>query len=253
MNHEELDELLGAYALDAVDGPERAELEVYLAANPRARDEVAQHREVASMLGYTGAPAPEGLWDKIAGSLDDRAPAPSELLAPLLGSGRSDGPSRTRATSTSDVSGRSGPGVRGVRILRPWMIPVAGALAAAVVALAVLTVRQNDAPSAAQVALESATTSKATLSGGRSGVVRIAIDGATGYLDASELPTLSADRTYQLWGVLGTQVVNLGVLGRDPDTASFAVDSRLDALAITEEPRGGVLTTDRDPIVTGAV
>jgi anti-sigma factor RsiW len=94
MTPEEFDELLGAYALDAVDGDERDALEAYLATNPRARDEVAHHREVASMLGYTGAPAPAGLWDRIAGALDDRAPAPSELLAPLLD------PNRAASTAT---------------------------------------------------------------------------------------------------------------------------------------------------------
>jgi anti-sigma factor RsiW len=260
MTPDEFDELLGAYALDAVDGDERDALEAYLAANPRARDEVAQHREVASMLGYTGAPAPAGLWDKIVTALDDRAPAPapsaplSPPFTPVIPGDAVGAPAHGAATSRTRRHRTNGSNrTLGMIRRRQWALPVAGAIAAALVAFAVVSVRQDDRPSAAQAALASASTSKATLNGDGASVVRVAIDGATGYLDASELPALAADRTYQLWGVLGTQVVNLGVLGRDPETVSFAVDSRLDALAITDEVLGGVLASDRDPIVTGAV
>ena len=66
----DMDDLLGAYALDAVDDDERRAVEDYLAANPRARAEVQQHREVATMLAWSGMDAPEGLWDRIVDSLD---------------------------------------------------------------------------------------------------------------------------------------------------------------------------------------
>jgi Anti-sigma-K factor rskA len=131
-----------------------------------------------------------------------------------------------------------------------WAIPVAGAIAAALVAVALVSVRADDSPSAAERALASAPV-KASLTGDGTGPVRVGIDGATGYLDASTLPELADDRTYQLWGVLGQQVVNLGVLGRHPGTVTFAVDAELDALAITDETRGGVLASDRDPVVSG--
>ena len=49
----DLDELLGAYALDAVDDDERARVEDYLSINPKAAEEVRQHREVATMLAFT--------------------------------------------------------------------------------------------------------------------------------------------------------------------------------------------------------
>ena len=47
LTYDEARELLGAYALDAVDGDERAEVERWLATNPELRAEVEQHREVA--------------------------------------------------------------------------------------------------------------------------------------------------------------------------------------------------------------
>ena len=44
----DLDELLGAYALDAVSPEEADRVEDYLAINPRAAAEVREHREVAT-------------------------------------------------------------------------------------------------------------------------------------------------------------------------------------------------------------
>jgi anti-sigma factor RsiW len=55
----ELDELLGAYALDAVSDEERQAIEEYLLVDPRARQEVAEHREVATLLAWTGTAAPD--------------------------------------------------------------------------------------------------------------------------------------------------------------------------------------------------
>ena len=65
----EMDELLGAYALDAVDVDEREQIEDYLEENPRARAEVAEHREVAAMMSLAGGRAPDGVWDRIADTI----------------------------------------------------------------------------------------------------------------------------------------------------------------------------------------
>lgn len=73
--HEELQELLGAYALDAVDPDEAAALERHLPTCPRCRNELADHREVAALLGYAGADAPTGVWDRIIASLEEPPPA----------------------------------------------------------------------------------------------------------------------------------------------------------------------------------
>src|SRR5204862_2371026 len=83
----DIDELLGAYALDAVDDDERRAVDAYLATNPRARAEVDQHREVATLLAFGAAAAPEGLWDRIASSIaemDADAPEPGPELAKVL-------------------------------------------------------------------------------------------------------------------------------------------------------------------------
>ena len=53
-----LDELLGAYALDAVDADEAVAVEAYLARAPRAADEVARLRNAAAWIGAAEALAP---------------------------------------------------------------------------------------------------------------------------------------------------------------------------------------------------
>ena len=80
----ELDELLGAYALDALEPDERRRVEEYIAVNPRAAAEVQQHREVATMLAFTGMSAPDDVWTKIAAEIDAEAPAPGPELAKVL-------------------------------------------------------------------------------------------------------------------------------------------------------------------------
>ena len=70
----ELEELLGAYALDAMDGDERAQLEEWLARSPAAREELATLRETAALLAHTGRDAPPGVWTRIEGALAEEPP-----------------------------------------------------------------------------------------------------------------------------------------------------------------------------------
>ena len=80
----ELDELLGAYALDAVDDAERRRVADYLEVNPRAAAEVQMHRETATMLAFTGMDAPDDLWGRIADEIAEQAPPPGPELAKVL-------------------------------------------------------------------------------------------------------------------------------------------------------------------------
>ena len=68
--------MLGAYALDAVEPEEAAALERHLPTCPRCRNELAEHREAAALLGYAaGGAAPSGIWDRIIASLEEPPPA----------------------------------------------------------------------------------------------------------------------------------------------------------------------------------
>ena len=65
----ELDALLGAYALDALDPVDRAAVDAYLERNADARAEVDEMRETAASLALlpdTPTDAPPELWQRIA-------------------------------------------------------------------------------------------------------------------------------------------------------------------------------------------
>jgi hypothetical protein len=239
VTHEEAQELLGVYALDAVDGPELEALERHLAECPRCRAEVAEHREVAVLLAHGGADAPEGLWDRIAGALDT-APPPMEITSLVA---------RRRRRSI------------------PWPAAVS-LLAAAVLAVVFLGVQVNDQAnridqlqSAMGDPLDQAVNQAidapgSTLVDLRSTDGQIVVRGAItksglGYLRTSGLPALPAGHTYQLWGATGDGMVSLGVLGGDPTVVTFH-DADYNLFAITaEDSPTGVVTSHKAAVVTG--
>jgi anti-sigma factor RsiW len=223
----ELDELLGAYALDAVDPGERRRVEEYLSVHPRAAAEVQEHREVATMLAYSGMDAPEGLWDRIVSSIEEPAPAPGPELAKVMPME----PAQRRRT----------------RAMATWLAATA---AAAVIAVAVVAVvnpdgRAADPLAAAVDAARAERDTRTTLlqnSDTQITVEAVVDDKGHGFLLADQLPQLSRDLTYQLWGVIDDQVISLGVLGPSPSLETFTARANLSTLVITIEPAGGVVS-----------
>jgi anti-sigma factor RsiW len=105
LTHEEIQELLGAYALDAVDPDEADIVRVHLLSCPRCAAEVAAYHEVSGMLANSGGDAPEALWEGIADRLVP-GPAPWERLAARL-----DRPAEADAVPTgTDEAGSGRPG-----------------------------------------------------------------------------------------------------------------------------------------------
>ena len=81
VDHTEFAELLAVYSLDALPPDEVSVLEGHLADCPRCRAELESLRDVASLLGNSGASPPAGTWDKIAGEL---GLPPADESVPLL-------------------------------------------------------------------------------------------------------------------------------------------------------------------------
>jgi anti-sigma factor RsiW len=247
---DELDELLAAYALDAVDPDEAAAVEQYLRENPRAREEVDRHREVAALLGASGGPAPEGLWDVIAGAIADeeRPPQPSGELARVL-----ELPPR-RTVPARVVAG------------------ITAVAAAAVIVLGVALVRQQSqfdsdiddieaamadagvlqAANAALLDDDTVLVDLASPSGGEARATLAITDDGQGFLVDPVLDPLDADQTYQLWAITDDAVVSAGVLGADPGTRAFSAGAA-SAYAITIEQAGGVVASEQDPYLLGEV
>ena len=72
ITHEEANELLASFALDAVDGDEHGRIEQHLAECPRCRAELDAFRDVAAAMGNSVEPLPEGLWSNISSRLPER-------------------------------------------------------------------------------------------------------------------------------------------------------------------------------------
>jgi hypothetical protein len=233
--HDEISELLGAWALDAVDPSEAATVEEHLATCPRCRVEVAQHREVAARLAYPGETAPPGVWDRIAACLEE-TPPPLDMarITPL---------ERDR---------------RRRRSIRVRTAAVVAAVAAAVIAGLAIQVQRLDSRSRrldaavrarqdlARLAAQPGTTT-VTLRSTDGAMFIKAFVGSNGdsVIDGNGLPALPAGREYQLWGVRGNGKISLLLLGSRPELAQFRSPSDVQALAVTEESAGGAVTPGR--------
>jgi len=77
----EIEELLGAYALDA---DEAAAVEQHLRTCVRCAAEVASYHKVTGLLANSGGDAPVALWEKIAERLDEPGAPSWDLLAARL-------------------------------------------------------------------------------------------------------------------------------------------------------------------------
>ena len=266
----ELDELLGAYALDALDGREREEVEQYLERSPRARDEVAHHLEVASFLGNIGGEAPLDLWDRIEAQLTDRISVNVPPTVPTLRFVVGDevlttpGVGSTPLPDSIPPSRFSKEARQKPTAWRRWPV-VAMGIAAAVTSVLGLTIarqnaridrltRQSYGPRVDAV-LGAAGTREATLAStdGRVQIRAIIATDGEAYLVGQQLPALAPGHTYQLWGIKGDRVLSLGILGRSFKIRSFTADEAWTQLAVTDEAAPGVVSTTHVPIVAGNV
>lgn len=242
LNHAELQELLGAYALDAVDDDERVVVEDHLRECGICRAEVADHREVTAALAQVGGAAPEGLWDRISGHLET-APPPMATILPMQAPARA---GRTARLATTALAVAAAVIVLlGVSVVRLDHRVTAQDRAISRTGLQGVAGQAALQPGARVVRLSS-------LASQQTATVLLLPDGK-GYFFGDRLPKLDDNHTYQLWGVSGTTVVSLGVLGNNPDLRAFTADAPIEKLALTDELSPGVVASTRQPVVTGSV
>jgi Anti-sigma-K factor rskA. len=240
-----MDELLGAFALDAVDPAERELVERHLATDPVARAEVDEMRETAAVLASLSRDeegAPAGLWDRIAGAIgspDAECDSPGPI--PITGARRFN----------------SVP----ARVFMP--AAAAAAIVIAVLALQVATRPSNHAGDLAasynHALAHGATPVSLQPQSGRgevSAAIALQPDGS-GYFRNAHLAALPAGKTYQLWAIvqLGNEplAISAGVLGPDPRAAAFHVAGTPAAFAVTVEDAPGVVEPAPSPVAVGRV
>lgn len=264
LSHPDYEQLLGAYALDAVDGAEAAAVDLHLLECPRCRAEVALHRETAGLLAHAGASAPDGLWNRISGQLREAPPALASVKASKVGHGRADalgysvpapygtGPGTTRFSAPGSPPTSSAPpslprGGRGVSTATRWrrrisVRPVAALAGVAALVIGILgfeisnlqtrvsQVQKSESTGGLQqlaaVALGTPGHETVTLRSHANEELATAVivPNGQGYLIDVKLPHLAPSQTYQLWGLTHGKTISLSLLGDTPGQASFHLD-----------------------------
>ena len=239
----DMDSLLGAYVLDALEADERAEVELHLEQDARARREVDELRETVGALAIAPGidePAPQELWDRIAAQIDEE-------------------------TSTDELAVR-----RARKSSRPvvWITSAVAAVAAvAVIVLALQVVSLNDdldhaeQPSAASIsaaydrAAQTEGARTATLASDQGNARVVLLPDGTGFIVNDGLPPVGDAQTYQLWAFTGNgaepTIVSAAVLGPDADSASFKLAGPVQSFAMTVEDAGGAAQPTQAPFTTG--
>ena len=241
LDHAEAQELLGAYALDAVEDEERRLVAQHLGECSVCRAEVDAHLEAQHRSAWAAAQPPEELWNRISGALDR--------------------PAQARRSPGAEHGARRDP-MRSKR--RSYALRAAGTVAAlaAVAAIVVLAVRVVDQSkeidklsssvagsgalsNAANVALADGRGERVVLRSddGALDVDAVLLRDGTGYIVHDNLEPLPPDRTYQLWAIVGDRVISAGILGANPGISAFHVDGPVSGLVVTEERKGGVVSS----------
>jgi Anti-sigma-K factor rskA/Putative zinc-finger len=243
-SHEDIQGLLGAFALDAVDDDERDVIEAHLAGCPRCRAEVEGHRETAALLAHRGERAPEGVWNRIAEALDEAPPA---LDLARITAKRAHRTISLRLAAATMAAAAAITLFLGVAIGRndndglDRLEQLARDMEKGVVHNAAFAALSN--PQAEQVQLASAD--------GKPMAKIVRLPDGTGYLVPTNLGQLPAGRVYQLWAVRSDAKISLGVLGDTPEVAAFRMTGPVAAFAVTEEQIGGVGASQNQPVMVG--
>jgi anti-sigma-K factor RskA len=257
MSHEDAVGLLGAYALDAVDGDEFAELEEHLETCPRCRSDLDGMREVAAALGNSVEPLPEGLWSNIASRLPERQEDEEPPAMPRLVPD-----DRTPSRARPDDRGRG----RRNALTTVGAIAVAAAAVAAVLGISLVRADNKVSDLQASAARSPAVVTAALHAPGHRVVNLdtrthaqlarvVVVPTGQGYLVSSSLPALAHGRTYQLWAIEGGQPISVGLLGSAPSRAAFTMagSTRPSHLSITAEPAGGSVSPTSPIVATGSL
>lgn len=234
-NHEELSDLIAAYAVDALEPSERLRAEAALRADDQLRRDLDDHYAVLATLVDATDPHPATpsslVWESIAAEIDGAAEVSPKLA------------------SVHDIRSQR----RATRFTAAVSIAAIGL--AAVLAVSVMRLQAERNPDPIDVAIQQlledpgATLATLTAANETTSEARIVVGAnGVGYVYADSLPALETSRTYQLWAIVGDQVISAGVLGPDPDNAPFQVVGDIAGFAITEEVAGGVPVSEGETV-----
>lgn len=235
----ELHTLTGVYAMNALSDVERAEFEAHLPHCPTCAREVAELQATAGILGVAMELAP-----------------PAHLRAQVL-----QGVTTTRQLSPEAPAPEAA--VLTLPTHNRWLVRTSVLAAAASVLVAIVVgvqgaqdrdeldaLRQSTAGYGQVSELLNAPDAKllndAGSSGGNGTVVMSPSRNKAVFI-ASGLPSLPADRTYQLWVVGPGGPRSAGLVRDEPVVTEGLADAQ--AIALTVEPTGGSASPTTDPVL----
>jgi len=269
MSHDEAFAALGALAVDALDADERASVLAHASTCLTCRQELAELREAASNLAFTAPAAAVGAEtrDRVRGRLLARAAADRQRSAPAK--------NHTEVVPTIIRWGGVGLFAAAASILLVVSLVVLGYLMrdrARLRDAASMQTAQAARERATSDSLRAAVLSRDSLLAGITGrdvaLMTLTTNGTkapfaymfwdrranTWTLIAHNMPELKAGRTYQLWLVTASSKISAGTFqpqnGDAVIRATYALPAdQLKALAVTEEPAGGVPQPTGAPIM----
>jgi hypothetical protein len=241
MTHDEIAELLGAWALDAVD-PDEAEIVArHLEVCPRCTQEVDGYREAAAALAFVGTSAPDSLWERIEARLEEEHPPALDMARITRRPGRAM-PARWRRVGPRQAAAVAAVAVAAV------VIGVLGVQVAHLrTQVRAVATRPQFEPSAGAVRMTLRSSDQLTV------VPAVLAANGDGFVETGNLPALPPGKTYQLWAISGGRRISIGVLGNTFDVSTFSAHGKIDLLAITAEDAPGVERSTQDPVVVAAV
>ena len=255
MRHDEIIELLGAYALDAVDPKEAVEVEAHLETCAECRSELDSYGAVTELLAEGSMPYASDAWPAIEATITEAErfrprrtswlAVAAALLVLVIGA-----QAITSQGLRNDVSDAND-SLAASEVARQGALAalesVEGDLAQANETLD--SVLADPLLAAAQSAAEGPQSREISLGTAEAFVVIVLAEDGTGYVLEHNLPALSDDETYQLWAIVDQQVISAAVLGPNPGTVPFRVDTAgLAGFAVTQEEVGGVVVSEQEAV-----
>lgn len=241
LSHFEIEQLLGAYALNAVEPDEFDAVHQHLSVCSSCAAEVSGHLDVAAALSSVATP--ESLWNRIEKNLETVVPfAPKR---PKLSIGSRVLSLAAAVAALALVVGMIGQ-ASSIRDLESQV-----AAQGQVIDDLSAEVNRNPLDQAVSIALRNPDARLASLSGSSpsEAMLIVVLPDGTGFVYENTLSNLPEDLTYQLWAVVDGKVISAGVLGNSPEIVPFHIDPEgLEGLVITAEVAGGVPQSVEEPV-----
>ena len=221
---DELRDLLGAFALGALDDEEHDQVEEYVLHDPDARAELHKLEHAVAWLGHASPRPSEGSWEAVRAEIARDLGETVEATAPVTAVAAE--PERAPVVDLT------------ARRARPrWQRFTALAAAVALVVgfgLAMLSVFATGSGSG------TTTVALAAPDGHVAVTARLDSDGS-GKIVTSSLPRAPAGHEYQLWAQPNpqTSMHSAGLLGANPHGHRIHIPAHTHRIAISVEPAGG--------------